>query len=104
MASSSDILLGVAFSPDGSLVAASVADRALRVVEVGSGKELCQVKQFADWVTGVAFDREGKSVAGSSADKLVKVFEARTGKLEATYIGHGEPVLAVTSTPRRTRP
>ena len=95
IASASDILLAVAFSPDGSLVATSGADRAVRVLEVGSGKELCQVKQFADWVTGVAFDREGSTVAASSADKLVKVFEARTGKLRATYLGHGEPVLAV---------
>ena len=89
----------MAFSPDGSLVAASGADRALRVHEVASGRELCQVKQFADWVTGVAFDRAGASVAGSSSDKLVKVFEARTGKLEATYIGHGDPVLAVAFDP-----
>jgi WD40 repeat protein len=96
LASSTDILLAVAFSPDGSMVATSGADRALRVHEVASGKELCQVKQFADWVTGVAFDRDGLSVAGSSSDKLVKVFEARTGKLLTTYIGHGAPVMAVT--------
>ena len=103
VASSSDILLAVAFSPDGSLVAASGADRAVRVLDVASGQELCQVKQFADWVTGVAFDRDGASVAGSSADKLVKVFEARTGKLQTTYIGHGEPVLAVAFDPESNK-
>lgn len=103
VASSSDLFLAVAFSPDGTLVAASGADRSLRVLEVGSGKELCQVKQFADWVTGVAFDRDGSSVAGSSSDKLVKVFEARTGKLQATYIGHGEPVLAVAFDPESNK-
>ena len=95
IASSSDLILSTAFGPDGLLVAASGADRALRVHEVASGKELCKVKQFADWVTAVTFDRDGVSVAGSSADKLVKVFEARTGKLQTTYIGHGGPVLAV---------
>ncbi len=103
VASAPDILLAVAFSPDGSLVATSGADRTLRVHEVASGKELCQVKQFADWVTGVAFDREGSTVAGSSSDKLVKVFDARTGKLLTTYIGHGEPVLAVAFDPDSTR-
>jgi WD40 repeat protein len=103
VASSSDILLAAAFSPDGSLVATSGADRALRVVEVASGKELCQVKQFADWVTGVAFDRDGVNVAGSSSDKLVKVFEARTGKLQTTYIGHGESVLAVSFDPESNK-
>jgi WD40 repeat protein len=95
LASSSDIMLGVAFSPDGSLLACSGADRTLRVIEVKSGKELCQVKQFADWVTGVAFDRDGVSLAASSTDKLVKVFEARTGKLQTTYVLHNEPLLAV---------
>ena len=81
----------------------SGADRSLRVVEVATGKELCQVKQFADWVTGVAFDREGRTVAGSSLDKLVKVFEARTGKLEATYIGHNANVLSVAFDPESPR-
>jgi Planctomycete cytochrome C/WD domain, G-beta repeat len=95
VASASDLLLGVAFSPDGSLVGCAGADRAVRVHEVGSGKELCQVKQFADWVTGVAFDRDGQKIAASSSDKLVKVFEARTGKLLTTYMLHGEPVLAI---------
>ena len=99
IASSTDILLASAFSPDGSLLAASGADRALRVHEVDSGKELCQVRQFADWVTAVAFDRDGSNVAASSGDKLVKVFEARTGRLQATYIGHGEAVLAVAFDP-----
>ena len=103
IASASDILLAVVFSPDGSLVASSGADRSLRVHEVASGKELCQVKQFADWVTGVAFDRDGASVAASSADKLVKVFDARTGKLQATYLGHGEPVLAVAFDPETNK-
>jgi WD40 repeat protein len=103
IASSTDILLAVAISPDGSLVATSGADRVLRVLEVASGKELCQVKQFADWVTGVAFDRDGSSVAASSSDKLVKVFEARTGKLQTTYIGHSEPVLAVTFDPESNK-
>ncbi len=103
VASSPDILLAAAFSPDGTLTAASGADRAVRVHEVASGRELCQVKQFADWVTGVAFDRDGASVAGSSSDKLVKVFEARTGKLQTTYIGHGEPVLAVAFDPESNK-
>jgi WD40 repeat protein len=95
LATTSDIMLSVAFSPDGSLVAGSGADRVVRVHEVISGKELCQVKQFADWVTGVAFDRDGTSLAASSNDKLVKVFESRTGKLLTTYMLHGEPVLTV---------
>ena len=103
IASSSDILLAAAFSPDGSMVATSGADRTLRVHEVASGRELCQVKQFADWVTGVAFDRDGLGVAGSSADKLVKVFEARTGKLQTTYIGHSGPVLAVAFDPESNK-
>jgi hypothetical protein len=93
--SASDIMLGVAFSPDGSLVASSGADRSVRVHEVASGREICQLKQFADWVTGVAFDRDGVCIAASSADKLVKVFEARTGKLQTTYVLHNEPVLAI---------
>lgn len=95
LVTASDILLAVGFSPDGSMVASAGADRILRVHEVSSGKELCQVKQFADWVTGVAFSRDGSTVAASSSDKMVKVFEVKTGKLQATYLGHGEPVLAV---------
>jgi hypothetical protein len=103
IASASDLMLGLAISPDGSMVAASGADRTIRVHEVSTGRELCQIKQFADWVTGVAFDGDGSTVVGSSSDKLAKVFEARTGKLRATYIGHGEPVLAVAFDPESNR-
>jgi WD40 repeat protein len=95
LGSASDIMLGVALSPDGSLVACSGADRSVRVHEVSSGRELIHLKQFADWVTSVAFDREGLRVTASSLDKSVKVFEARTGKLQTTYVLHNEPVLAV---------
>ncbi len=95
LATASDLLLGVAFSPDGSMLATAGADRTVRTYDLASGKELLQLKQFADWVTGIAFDREGVSIAASSSDKLVKVFEVRTGKLQTTYILHNEPVLTV---------
>ncbi len=74
-------MLGVAFSPDGKLLAAAGADRTLRVYQTADGKELTRLKQFAEAVTGVAFNRTGTSVAASNKDHLrAKVFDPPDGE------------------------
>ena len=83
-----DVVLAVAFSHDGKLVALGSADRSLHVYEVKTGRRTVAVKQNSDWVTGVAFDRTGALIAGSSRDHTIKAFDTKTGQLRTTYLGH----------------
>lgn len=89
-----DVVLSVAFSPDGSALAAGGADNAIRVFEMPSGQLRFKTEQHADWVLGVAFHPETNLLVSASRDKTARVLDALTGELEATYQGHSDWVFA----------
>jgi hypothetical protein len=88
-----DTALCVAFSPDGTRLAAGGADRALRLFDTASGKTLRVSRLHADWVQSVAFDGSGERIVTGSRDRTAKVIEVRTGELDATYSGHDTALL-----------
>lgn len=88
-----DTALSVAFSPDGTQLAAGAADRAVRFFDPASGKTTRVLRQHADWVQSVAFDRDGARLVTASRDRTARIFNARTGALETTFSGHESPVL-----------
>ena len=86
--------LSVAFSPDGSQLAAGGGDRTVRFFDAASGKQTRILKQHADWVQSVAFSPDGRLLVSASRDRTARVFDAATGELEATYSEQGAPLLA----------
>lgn len=91
---SADLVLAVAFSPDGALLAAGGADNAIRVFEMPAGKLKFKTEQHADWVLGLAFHPETNLIVSASRDKTARIINTLTGELEATYQGHSEGVFA----------
>ncbi len=88
-----DTVLGLAFSPDGTRLAAGGADRALRIFDTGSGKTLRVARLHADWVQSVAFDSSGTRIVTAGRDRSAKVLDAKTGELDTTYSGHDTALL-----------
>jgi Planctomycete cytochrome C/WD domain, G-beta repeat len=88
----SDTALCVAFSPDGTRLAAGGADRALRLFDTASGQTLRVLRLHADWVQSVAFDESGGRIVTASRDRTAKVLEVATGALAATYSGVSWPL------------
>ena len=91
-----DVVLALAVDSEEKLVAASTADRCVRVYDLTSGERLWESRSHADWVTGLAFSNEDRYVVSSSRDMTVKVHDAKTGELFTTYTGHTRQYKAYT--------
>ena len=99
LASFSDLVLDLKFSPDGARLAAACPDNSIRVYELPSGREQVVIQQHADWVNAIAFSQDGAQIASASRDRTARVFDAKTGELETTYTGHDGPVQAIVFSP-----
>jgi WD40 repeat protein len=96
---SPDAVFAVAFSPDGTKVAAAGADRAIRVFDVESANPLLTIEDHADWVLDLAFSPDGTKLASASRDKTSKVFDVEKKESLVTFPGHAEAVYSVAWSP-----
>ncbi len=94
-----DSAFTVAFSPDSTKLAAAGADRAVRIWEVATGKDLMTIEDHADWIFDLAWSPDGKRIATASRDKTSKVFDAEKKEVLATFPGHGDIVYCVSFAP-----
>jgi WD40 repeat protein len=67
----------VAFSPEGSRLAAASEDGTVKVWDVATGQETLTLKGHTGSVTSVVFSPEGWRLASASQDGTVKVWDAR---------------------------
>ncbi len=85
----------VAFSPDGEKVASGCWDKAVRIYEVHTGKELAVLKGHRDAINGVAFSPDGDALASCSLDRTIFLWDVRKGAELKRLIGHEDWVLGV---------
>src|SRR5262249_38335895 len=91
-----DVILDMAFSPDGKTLATASYDTTIKLSDTANGKELRTLKEHSDSVYGVSFSKDGTLLASAAADRAVKIWNVANGKLLYTF---GEPtdwVYAVT--------
>ena len=79
LAAHADMILDIAFSPDGRTLATTGYDRLIKLWDVDSGKLLHTLKDHSDAVYSLAFDPTGKLLASAGADRAVKVWNVDTG-------------------------
>ncbi|CAK8712923.1 MAG: WD domain-containing protein, G-beta repeat-containing protein [Candidatus Electronema aureum] len=78
---------GVAFPPDGRIVASGSSDKTIGIWEVRTGKRLQTLEGHTDGVNSVAFSPDGRLLASGSNDKTICIWDVSAGK----RLGNGEP-------------
>ena len=78
----------VAFSPDGTQLAAGDSQGTIRLWRVADGQPLLTCQGHTNWVCAVAFSPDGQSLASGSADGTVKYWDVHHGICLQTYTGH----------------
>ena len=97
----------VAFSPDGSKLAASdtagdihlwqLCDRDGTLLRHRLKLLTCQGHQH--WVCSIAFSPDGQTLVSGSVDKTVKLWEVKTGHCLQTFEGHSDWLVSVAFSP-----
>src|SRR5262249_28770051 len=79
----------VAFSPDGSRLAASGPDYTIKVWDVATGKEIFTLRghrqgtyRYRQGVNGLAFSPDGHKLASAGGDTTVRIWNMETGAAE----------------------
>lgn len=95
-----DRVVSLAFSPDGSLLAAGGGEASRSgQLTIWNVADSTLVREFpdahSDTVYGLEFSPDGKFLASAAADKFVKVFNVATGEFVRAFEGHTHHVMDV---------
>ncbi|MGA3167229.1 MAG: hypothetical protein ABSF14_14065 [Terriglobia bacterium] len=72
--------VALSVSPDGRWLASGGLDRAVKLWEVGTGRQLRTLAGHRDLIYSIAVSPDGKLLATASADHTVRIWDVRTGK------------------------
>lgn len=87
-----NVVLGLAFSPDGKRLVSTSGDGIGIIWDVATGEKIRELKGHSGEVYGVAFTPDGKRIATGSFDRTAKLWDASTGAVIKTLIGHKDRI------------
>lgn len=92
-------VFSVACSPDGKTLASSGLDTSIKLWDLGSGKNIANLKGHTGSIMSVAFTPDGEVIVSGSDDKTVKLWDVNTRQELATLNGHTDRVMTVAVAP-----
>jgi WD40 repeat protein/serine/threonine protein kinase len=93
----------IAYSPDGSRLAAGGDNPNVVIVDVASGDTLCELTGFSGRIQSLVFSPDGRQILTAGQDPALRLWDATTCRLVRTFAGHGLEVLGAIFHPDGTR-
>ena len=95
-----DVVLSVAFSPDGKRLATTSRDNTAKLWDAITGKELLTLRGHEGNVRHVAFSRDGDRLATAGGDQTARIWDVTSGQLLLTLRGgHRDSIYSVAFSP-----
>jgi WD40 repeat protein len=95
----SNVIFGLSFSKDNSLLISGSADKSARIWDVKTGQTLHILKGHKDHIYAVAFSLDSSFAVTGSDDHTLKLWNVSSGALIKTLRGHDDKVVSVAFTP-----
>ena len=92
-------ILSVAFSPDGTLFAAGMADGEIRIWRTRDRKQLATCRGHTDWVRSIAFSPDGNTLISACFDRTIRLWETKSGECLSLCKKHIGRVISVAVSP-----
>ncbi len=89
----------IAFSSDGSLLAAGDVEHRIKLFDVKEAKMLQTLRDHGATITSVAFSPDGSLLASAGKENVIRVWDVKTGQVLQTLDGHTLAVSAVAFSP-----
>jgi WD40 repeat protein/nucleoside phosphorylase len=96
-------VLALAWSPDGSRIAATCGNHTILLLNPYTGERINSYHVSAPWTSDISWSPDGRFLAAANSDGTIQVWDTYSHQVVLTYSAHHDSVRAVAWSPDGTR-